>query len=223
MLTLTQYNISNEILQEAKLSVPCDSGKLTINMPTGRFFYDPWQIKEEYQNTVWDKILKTLPFDIGEARLIVLEGGHCYQSHSDIDDRYHLNIEGIYSFLVDLDTTKMYPTNADGMWYEMDTSPRHSAVNFGNINRVQLVVRKLLQENVIDNPLNVKISYIGDCPLDARFIFDDVVSKWLNYANKNSIITNFDHTLENVFLTICQASFNELKKVLPDDFSLTIL
>lgn len=129
MLTKLDYTVSLDLLQDAAQSLPLADSKSTINGPTGRFFYDPWMIKPEYKNTIWEKILSSLPFNVGEARLITLLPGQCYQSHSDIDDRYHLNIVGSDSFLIDLDNKELDEIVQDGHWYEMDASPRHSAAN----------------------------------------------------------------------------------------------
>ncbi len=90
MLTKLNYTVSADLLQEAANSLPSEDFKSSINSPTGSFFYDPWVIKPEFENTVWNKILSTLPFEVGEARIIVLSYGDCYQSHGDIDDRYHV-------------------------------------------------------------------------------------------------------------------------------------
>ena len=157
MLTQLQYTVSNELLQESLSDLPKDK-KLTINQPIGDFFYTAWKIKEEYKNTVWDKILSSLPETVGEARIIILEPGTCYQSHCDIDDRYHLNISGTNSYLINLDDEIMYPIKHDGHWYKMNGGIRHSAVNFGQTPRIQLVVRSLLTNSVLNNPVTIKIT-----------------------------------------------------------------
>ena len=103
MLTKLDYIVSQNLIQEALKLVDSSNFRLTINEPTGSFFYDKWKIKNEYQDTVWDKILRTLPDSIGEARIIVLQPGTCYQSHADIDDRYHLNIQAEQSYIINLE------------------------------------------------------------------------------------------------------------------------
>jgi hypothetical protein len=68
MLSKTQFNISPKVFNAAKEAVPAIDSKLTLNQPTGDFFYDPWQIKPEFKNTVWEEVLDSLPLDKGEAR-----------------------------------------------------------------------------------------------------------------------------------------------------------
>jgi len=116
MLHTLPYTVNPALLDEAQGSIPSVESKLTINQPTGNFFYDPWEVKEEFKGTVWETLLNTLPLDIGEARIIALAHGTTYMSHTDIDDRYHLSITGQYSFLINIDDEKMYPTIADGQW-----------------------------------------------------------------------------------------------------------
>jgi hypothetical protein len=224
MLTKLDYRVLPELLQEAQQLVLLTDLKSTINQPTGRFFYDPWEIKPEYKNTVWEEILNSLPLDIGEARIIKLLSKQCYQSHSDIDDRYHLNISGSDSFLVDLDSRSLDEIVHDGHWYAMDAGPRHSAANFGQVPRIQLVVRKLLQLNELRNPVKIKLAATRLDNDDARFFFDQTVSVWLNRANKNKLISDFNYnTADCVSLTIERFAIDDLKSILYPEFTLEIL
>lgn len=223
MLTKLNYTVPFEMIQEASMSTRSDEFRSSINEPTGDFFYDPWKIKSEFKGTIWEKILLTLPLEIGEARIIVLGHGVCYQSHGDIDDRYHLNITGQYSYLINLETNTMYPLFTDGVWYEMDAGPRHSAANFGYINRVQLVVRKLLNKNKLINPVNIKMFYAGKDKDSVRFTFDDAISPWLNNANKRGVITDFVANHSDVQFKIEQTEIQELEKILPIDFKIEII
>ncbi len=163
-----------------------DKGKHDISNPTGNFFYDPWQLKSEYLGTPWETILNSLPGDKGQARVIILESPSCYTAHSDIDDRYHLNLFGDEAYLIDLEEQKMYKTIKDGIWYDMDAGKIHTAMSIGEHVRAQLVVRKLLNKNKLQNPVTVKV-YGNDNP---RYKFDNVLSPWLNCANKKGTITN---------------------------------
>lgn len=223
MLTKLNYTVSQKLLQEAEANLPSEDFRYTINEPTGNFFYDSWLIKKEFQGTVWQKILDTLPFTVGEARIIVLKNGSCYQSHGDIDDRYHLNICGQYSYIINLETEIMYPLSADGIWYEMDAGPRHSAANFGNQDRIQLVVRKLLTRNKLQNPVSIKMSYAGLDKHGVRFAFDDILSPWLNRANKLGLITDFSYDHNDVRFKLEKTKLNELENMLPKDFKVEIL
>lgn len=223
MLFSTPYSVTPSQLELAKLSDFGNTFKSTINKSTGNFFYDPWVISDEYKNTVWNDILNTLPFSIGEARVILLKPGQCYQSHSDIDDRYHLNITGDFNYLIDLDSEIMYRNNNDCKWYDLDTSARHTAMNVGETVRVQLVVRKLLLNNVLNEPVKVKLSSITLSPDDARYKFDDVISGWLNRANKTGIINEFSPSLTHVTFNIENSCLIELEQIIPTEFSLEII
>lgn len=220
MLSKTPFTVSNDQLVAAQQSIPKLDFKLSLNQPTGRFFYDPWEIKPEFKNTIWEELLNILPENIGEARLISLKYGTAYQSHSDIDDRYHLNIAGDNcSFLINIDTETMHPTFNDGCWYELNAGPRHSAVNFGYEVRVQLVVRKLLIENTLTNP--VKVSLTSDT--DVRYLFDNTISPLLNRWNKTGVIAEFTQINNGVTLCIEREKLPLLKSHCLGQIKLTIL
>lgn len=221
MIVKTNFGIDINLLQEAAQHLPVGDFRVPLNNPTGNFFYDPWILKEEFVGTVWEKIYNSLPVPKGEARLIKLNGGDAYISHADVDDRYHLNITGIKSYLIDLDNNVMHKTPADGVWYNMDAGRRHTAVNFGNRPRYQLVVRHLLNSSEIKDSVYVTIQTVNGVDKDdARFIFDDVLSPWLNYANKLGNINNFSYVDNIVKFNISQNSLNEFKEILPKEFVL---
>jgi len=220
MISALKYTVPISTLTSAISTVDFTQFRYALNEPTGDFFYEPWTLKKEYVGTVWETILNTLPMKIGEARLIVLKPGTCYQSHADIDDRYHLNISGQYSFLVNLDTLEMFPQTQDGVWYEMDAGARHSAVNFGSVDRVQLVVRKLLNNTNLQEFNTVEIKPICEKP---RFVFDDEVSSWLSSMNKKEAIDNFKVLTDGVRFNLDLRFKNELDKISKDKFQINIL
>lgn len=220
MLTKLHYTVSQKLLQDAESIIPQAENRYLINEPTGRFFYDPWTLKEEYQNTVWETIMKTLPGPAGEARIMVLKPGTAYNSHADADDRYHLNINGESCYLIDLDNNELYKLIKDGSWYEMDAGRIHTATNFGRYYRIQLVVRKLLVDHTLLNSTKVKIVSNGISDNDARFIFDNVISPWLNRANKNKIISNFNYVETEVTFNIDNQYLNELESIMPKQLRL---
>lgn len=219
MIAQTSFTVPIDLIKEAKRSIPHIDSKLALNKPTGRFFYDPWQIKDEFKDTVWEKILMTLPVPVGEARIIELKDGTCYTSHSDIDDRYHLNIDGQYSFLIDIDSQKMFPTTADGIWYLMNTEPRHVAANFGSISRFQLVIRNLLNDTKLKKPVTVEIRPTCVKP---RFEFDDIISPWLNRMNKLSLMTEFSVMQDGVSFKLEHSCIEELEMFPKDKFKISI-
>lgn len=218
MLTSTAHSVSRNILEQAILELPNIDFKHTLNSPTGDFFYDSWNIKPEYKNTVWDTLLNSLPFEKGEARLIKLSPGTCYQSHSDIDDRFHLTISSDRSYLVDIQANKLYPTDSDMTWHCLDAGKLHSAVNFGVSDRYQLVVRCLLNRNTLIDPVDITLSTSLTDPNRARHIFDNIISPWLNYANKTNHIDNFKMHLPTVSFTIERQELKSLEQILPTEF-----
>jgi hypothetical protein len=219
MLVSTNIKISKKLIQLLSLQ-ELEIGKISLNEPTGDFFYDQWRIKPEYKETVWNKVLKTLPKDIGEARIIVLASGTNYFKHADIDDRYHLNLFGQDSYLVDLDNKQLHELKQDGVWYLMDAGRIHSAVNFGEQKRIQLVVRKLLTRAVLKKPCTIKI--IGT-EVNARFVFDNTISGWLNTANKKGIMTDFKIIDNGVEFNLEFSEYKNLKKIVPAIFQLKLI
>jgi len=220
MLTPTNYTIHTDLFQEAWHHLPTGGMKTTINQPTGNFFYDPWVLKDEYKGTVWEKLYDSLPVSKGEASIIILDPNQCYQIHADIDDRYHLNILGENCYLIDLVLETMYPLSQDGIWYDMDASCLHTATNFGRKARVQLVVRKLLKNNKLNNPINVSVASSMKNTNHARFIFDNTLSPWFNAANKTGFINNFTQGVVSVSFNIEQDKLDFLKHILPEEFKL---
>lgn len=196
---------------------------VVLNSPTGNFFYDEWQIADPYKNTIIESILSELKTP-GEARVIALPPGKAYRSHADIDDRYHLTLSAEKSYLIDLQKDQMYKTEVDGYWYLMDTGIVHSAVNFGSIIRLQLVVRKLLPKNTIDNSIKVFMQPSGKGRKEKlRYIFDETISPWLNSAHKKKIIGSVNITKQNtnVEFLIDAKYIDNLKSNLPTEIEAT--
>jgi hypothetical protein len=221
MLSPTQYSISTVLLKKAADQLFHNEFKYTINQPTGNFFYDAWQIKSELKGTIWEDILNSLPFDQGEARVIVLKPGTSYYCHADADDRWHINLQSEYGYLCDIDNSVMHQLHTDGIWYNMDAGRKHTAANFGNIDRIQLVVRQLLKKNSLKNPICVKIILKIDAA-DFRYHFDNTVSPWLNRANKQGIIDNFKFINNQVSFDVEQDCLDSLKNVVPEIFEIIL-
>lgn len=196
-----------------------ETKKYDLTEPTGDFFYDPWKLKDEFQETPWFDIWCSLPLKTGQARVIVLQGGSGYYQHADIDDRYHLNLKGDSAYLIDLENEVMHKCVTDGIWYEMDAGRLHSAASFGEHNRVQLVVRKLLERNDLKDSVSVSIKAVGE---KARYSFDNTLSPWLNRANKRKIISNFERNDASVYFDLEKQFIEELKQHTPQEFKLEI-
>jgi hypothetical protein len=220
MLTPTKYTVDTDLFQTALLHLPKGEMKTAINKPTGNFFYDPWVIKDEYKDTVWETLYNSLPVTKGEARIIILEPNQCYSIHADIDDRYHLNIQGDNSYLIDLVRETMHPLTQDGIWYNMDASFLHTAANFGRVTRAQLVVRQLLHRNKLINPIEVSLATTMDNPNHARFLFDNTMSPWFNDANKAGFINSFAQGNVAITFNIEQDKLESFKRMLPEEFKI---
>jgi len=220
MLSKTSYTVDISLFQEACLQLPNEGMKTTINQPTGNFFYDPWILKDEYKGTVWETLYNSLPVAKGEARIIILDPAHCYQTHADIDDRYHLNILGEACYLMDLVKEQMHRLEQDGVWYDMDAGLLHTATNFGRRARVQLVVRHLLKQNELLDPVEIVLSSTVSNTDDTRFIFDNTLSPWLNHANKFGYINNFSYSPITVKFNIEKNKLDLFNSILPAEFSL---
>jgi len=216
LITPTQHKVPITLIEEV------DKGQIlnlreSINMPTGNFFYDPWEIKPEYKGTVWEELLNPLT-NICEARIIILNSETCYTKHADIDDRYHLNLNGDEGYLINLETLDMHHLVQDGIWYDMNAGILHTATSFGEEVRIQLVVRKLLLRNDLKDPVTISILPGGKNP---RYTFDNVLSPWLNYANKQGKINNFRGDNLNVIFDIDKEYLGELANIMPKEFPYT--
>lgn len=219
MITATRFTVPIELVKQAQTWQFYDR-KMIVNEPTGSFFYDPWTIKEQYKGSVWDQLLSALPPSFGEARIISLEPGETYMGHADIDDRWHLNINGNQSYLIDLNNKKMFELTADGIWYDMDAGRIHVASNFGEFTRIQLVVRKLLLRGKSRNKTKVKIEPAYD-QHDYRYKFDNVISPWLNKLNKYGALDNFNHQGLTVEFDIADSVINMVDELVAENFKIT--
>jgi hypothetical protein len=210
MIEPTEYTVSKELLTSARESLPEVEFKFALNTPTGDFFYDKWVIKNEFKNTVWEEILNSLPVDNkGEARLIKLDIERCYTMHADIDDRWHLSFDNNNSCLIDLENNKMYQPEL-GVWHSMNAGILHSAVNFGDSARYQLVVRQLLPKCKLLDPVNVELQ-LRKPPANYRYVLDNYISPKLNTMCKDKKISKFKpFSDKHISLTIEKSSLLDL-------------
>lgn len=172
-----------------------EEGKNELSRPTGKFFYDPWELLPQYKGTPLEVLYNKLP-EAGQARVMLMKEGTCYSEHADIDDRYHLTLDAESSYLIDMDNDFMNATTVNNTIYLMDGGTIHTAANFGHIPRSELVVRKLLKHNQLRNPARLNLAVRYDI-FDLRYRFDIVFSPWLNRANKKGIIDNFEPVSES--------------------------
>lgn len=215
MIEKTSFQLPLTKIQDV-ISKLTNDDIVVLNDPTGDFFYDPWRIKDEYKDTVFDELLSVLP-DIGQARLIKLTSGDTYYAHADVDDRYHMSIQGNYSYLIDLNNDIMHSVPVDGCWYIMDAGILHVAANFGEIYRYQLVVRKLLSHSVTNDLVQVTVAPNTNHNM-LRYNFDATLSSWLNRINKRGLMDNFKLTKTGCSLSIDRSLVDEMKSTIHQDF-----
>lgn len=220
MLTKEQWIADLSTINQSVELYPAEKELIILNQPTGNFFYDPWVIKEEYQNTIWAELLSTLPYAAGEARVIRLLPGESYMAHADIDDRWHLNLTGDYCYLVDLDENIMYQLVKDGHWYSMDAGKIHVASNFGSVYRYQLVVRMPLLATTENKLTSVSIEPSSE-QKDYRYKFDNIISPYLNKINKEFKMKDFKFQGQVVSFKIATAELKNLKSIITNDFKVT--
>lgn len=221
MITRSEFKVPILMLEKALDCIPTFEKRIALNQPTGNFFYDPWEIKPEFKNTVWEELLDSLPCNKGEARIIKLDPGESYLCHADIDNRWHFNLKGQQSYLVDLDEHILYPTNADGFWYSMDAGKLHSASNYGPIERLQLVVRQLLTPSLHKNLVHIEVVPTGTKER-FRYTFDNLISSWLNQQALKGNISNFFYDgKELVKFDLHSGSVKEFEKLVTKDFKVT--
>jgi|TARA_B110000977_G_scaffold83547_1_gene111603 hypothetical protein len=193
MITDLNIKVDTTLIQSALDNMSGDDFRLTLNEPTGDFFYDPWTIKDEFKNTPWGQLLGMLPFELGEARIANLAPMQTLAAHADIDDRWHLALTNENSFLINLDDKTMHECEI-GTWYSMNAGTAHTATNFGVSNRIHLLVRQLLTNSKLQAPKTYTITADTSKLVPHRYIFDMVFSPILHKLNIDKCLSNFVKT-----------------------------
>ena len=103
----------------------------------------------------------------------------------------------------------------------MNAGELHSAVNTGSIDRIQLVVRKLLNRNVLKDPVHITMT-LKELKSDYRYVFDEFYSPWLNAANKNRIVNSFVYNTNYVSFNIESSHLEEFKLIETSYFNLAV-
>lgn len=222
MIVDTSWSCSPELIESALTNISVNGDSISLNEPTGNFFYDEWKIKQEFKDTAWHLILNSLPCTIGQARIIQLTPGESYQAHADIDNRWHLNLTGSQSFLIDLDSKHMYDCDRDAKWYYMNAGKIHAATNYGPTPRLQLVVRELLKKPA--SPINlvtVSIEPAGN-QTSFRYKFDNLISPWLNRMNQSGNIADFLYSSNRVEFRLEKEYLLELTRLVTADYKLVV-
>jgi hypothetical protein len=220
MVTGLRWQCPPGLIERALAEHPINDEVVVLNEPTGDFFYEMWKTKDEYKDTVWEEVLDTLPYSVGEARIITLKPGESYQSHADIDNRWHLNLTGEHSFLIDLETQEMFKCERNNHWYYMQTDNLHTACNFGSIPRLQLVVREPLHKSTKTDLISVAITQTVLDP-ENRYRFDNIFSPWLNRVNNCHKMSDFVFTDTLVTFKLASELKDELEKLKTSHFIIT--
>lgn len=220
MISNTSWRCPPGLIEQALKELPVDNKRTALNEPTGNFFYDAWQIKEEFKGTIWEEILSSLPYNVGEARIITLEPGESYMAHADIDDRWHLNLQGEESYLIDLEEIRMYKQVRDNKWRHMNAGKLHTASNYGSIPRLQLVVRELLRHSHYSDMISVTMEQAHE-QHDFRYKFDNIFSPWLNHKNKEYELDNFAPNGATVTFKMARHLKDDFESMVSSDFKVT--
>lgn len=192
-----------------------NKNRCNLNYKTGNWLYDEYKICDCWKNTKIEELLETIPYDIGEARLMKLDPGLCYRSHADADDRLHINIQSNpYSYLIDLDNNEMYNLTEDNYLYYMDGSYIHTAANFGSTPRIQLVIRVKLERHNLKDERKVVFEFT-DPPVNLRYLIDQSISPLINKMCKTGEIGFFDLLSEDkLYLVIERTALIKIQQSL---------
>jgi hypothetical protein len=76
-------------------------------------------------------------------------------------------------------------------------------------------------KNNLRNSISVKL--ITENKIEARFLFDKNISPWLNLANKDGKISNFQYRDTEVTFNIEKDEIDSIVNILPDDFRLEVV
>jgi hypothetical protein len=220
MITKQLWVCPEGLIEQALKEHPI-TGNTVLNEPTGDFFYDKWEIKELYKDTIWQQVLDTMPMSIGQARIIKMAPGDSYMAHADIDNRWHLNLTGEQAYLIDLDEKVMYECERDNRWAYMDASCIHAATNYGSVPRLQLVVREPLRRSrqpVDLISISIEAAYEQH---DFRYKFDKIFSPFLNRANQEHNLADFVHSTFTLSFKLERKLLEEFKQLITPEFKVT--
>ncbi len=211
---LTDLNIEvdlENLIKDLDKAVWDQKNRCSLNKPTGNWLFDDYVILPQWKDSAFDQLLSNLPFRVGEARLMKLTPGTCYPCHSDLDDRYHLNlISNDQCYLINLETQTMYPVKADGKIYYMNANLLHTATNFGDTDRIQLVIRKPFDRIPDEGMIEMTVKFVNP-KFNFRYEFDQQVSPLLGKLAKEKELSWFEPTSEtNMIVKTTQEGINEL-------------
>ncbi len=210
---ITQYSVQSfdtaQIIEDLQLDIATAHQWLTsprgfntihcsIHSHEQDFFYADRTLNCNLHNTEFERLWNTLDRP-GEAQIQIIDSTRCYRSHCDIDNRWHFNLTGDDSFLVDIENQHLWPTRVDGRLYYLNTTFPHSAVNFGMRPRIQLVIRQCLRKNSLTDPVKCWLHHPSEDTTHknaSRYLWDKCVQSWLNiHINTLGVVTDFQGDL----------------------------
>ena len=126
-------------------SNPEDQGYLYIHRPV---------VEEYVQGTIFEDILKAMPYKNGRATFIHQLPGMTLRFHRDPDNKYHVAIDdGPGAFFVDMENQLTYRVPCDGHMYKLATANHyHTAVNADCKPRTHLVMNPYMFDDDPDAP-----------------------------------------------------------------------
>jgi hypothetical protein len=203
------------IVEQVKTLTPLS--RITLNWTDGPLFSGTYMTKPEFINTPLGDALELIikKFGkIGEARLLTLQSAEGYTAHSDPDDRIHIAIAtNDHSYLIDLDSKKLWHLPVDGKVWYMNTSALHVAANYGARPRIHLNIRVPLPP--FSAP-GYRLSIQGG-DYDWKQEIYIRTMKFLNLACKDKRITGIEKINERTLLlnlsdpTVLDPYLNELR------------
>ena len=135
-----------EVLPELKYGQICLQGVKGNNDPFLGVSFVKDIIKKGYKETDFTYLLFDMPYtnsiinnlNLCRTRIMNLKYKTCYSYHQDLTKRIHIPlVTNENCWIIIEKEVKHYP--ADGNWYEIDTTKKHTAVNASWEDRIHLV------------------------------------------------------------------------------------
>jgi hypothetical protein len=220
-LTDTGIEFTNETMQELLEIFDSSKNKTIIcTDETRNKYYEPAVLLDSFKGTAVETVLNTIPDAISLLAVIIQDPGDSYPIHTDIQDRYHLNIKSKHSYFLDFEKNRLIPIETDSKLYIMDTGIYHSATNYGNERRIQLGATKMLTPKTLKNPQDIVIEFLGN-EKEQNFYFNYYIIPWMNRADKRNIVDRYVRPKNNkMFFTVEKDFLNEVENICNQYFKL---
>lgn len=152
--------------------------------------------------TVFERVIKEMPFLMNRSVFIILPAGFCLRHHNDPDNKYHLSvIENRGSFYYDYDKQRGYHLPADGRIRQINSAEaHHTAVNGGIESRTHFIMTEYACDNLAPTKtygLRVEYDYTNS----------DILSRFDGIQDIRSTIE------QNFMMPFMNEAFYKTKKV----------